>query len=89
MPQRDSYASAPFLVSYKGRSYGSVDTFEVMTPVVLVYGGVYTSGGAPPVRSSSGENLGHHTLLDDLSIPQMLCPLHPELELEFFCFDDK
>ena len=40
-------------------------------------------------RSSSGENLGHNTLLDDLSIPQMLCPLHPELELEFFCFDDK
>ena len=57
----------------------------------LVGGGQMKIGcnAASTDRSSSGENLGHHTLLDDLSIPQMLCPLHPELELEFFCFDDK
>ncbi|GIM15054.1 hypothetical protein Vretimale_17918, partial [Volvox reticuliferus] len=52
-PQRDAYASAPFLVPYTGRKYGFSDPFYVKTPLVLIYGGYATTSGA--VKSSSSD----------------------------------
>ncbi|GIL52033.1 hypothetical protein Vafri_7994 [Volvox africanus] len=51
-PKRDAYASAPFLVPYTGRKYGSSDPFQVKTPLVLIYGGYETTSGAVTSTSS-------------------------------------